>query len=81
MTLVFLAQLTPNAPVMLYNNFSSNKTDEQMTKKHIVAGLISLAVILGWNVFLVQRDEKLYDNYYRSKAIDNLQKPHSTEIR
>jgi len=55
--------------------------NEQMSKKHIVAGLIGFAVILGWNVFLIQRDEKLYDNYYRSKAIDNLQKPHSTEIR
>jgi len=52
-----------------------------MNRKYVVAGLIGFAVILGWNVFLIQRDEKLYDNYYRPKAIDNLQKPHSTEIR
>ena len=52
-----------------------------MNKKHIVAGLIAFAVILGWNVFLIQRDEKLYDAYYRSKAIENLKKPPSTEIR
>ena len=52
-----------------------------MSKKHIIAGLVGLAVILGWNVFLIQRDEKLYDAYYRSKAIENLQKPPSTEIK
>ena len=52
-----------------------------MNKKHIIAGLIGLAVILGWNIFLIQRDEKLYDAYYRSKAIDNLKKPPSAEIK
>lgn len=52
-----------------------------MTKKHIVAGLIGFAVILGWNVFLIQRDDKMYDAYYRSKAIENLKKPPSVEIR
>jgi len=52
-----------------------------VTKKHVVAGLIGFAVILGWNIFLIQRDEKLYDAYYRSKAIDNLKKPPSAEIK
>jgi hypothetical protein len=52
-----------------------------MNKKHIIAGLVGLAVILGWNIFLIQRDEKLYDAYYRSKAIDNLKKPPSAEIK
>jgi hypothetical protein len=40
-----------------------------MTKKHIVAGLIGFAVILGWNVFLIQRDDKMYDAYYRQQAV------------
>ena len=52
-----------------------------MNKKYVVAGLIGLASILGWNIFLIQRDEKLYDAYYRSKAIDNLKKPPSAEIK
>lgn len=52
-----------------------------MTKKHVVAGLIGLAVILGWNIFLIQRDDKLYDAYYRSKAIDNLKHSPASEIR
>jgi hypothetical protein len=52
-----------------------------MSKKHIVAGLIGFAVILGWNVFLIQRDDRMFDSYYRAKAIENLKKPPSAEIR
>ena len=52
-----------------------------MNKKYVVAGLIGFAVILGWNVFLIQRDERLYDSYYRAKAIENLKKPPSAQIK
>ena len=52
-----------------------------MNKKYVIAGLIGFAVILGWNVFLIQRDDKMYDAYYRSKAIENLKTLPSTEIR
>ena len=52
-----------------------------MIKMNIIAGLIGLAVILGWNIFLIQRDERLYDSYYRSKAIENLKKSPSAEIK
>ena len=52
-----------------------------MNRKYILAGLIGFAAIIGWNVFLIQRDEKLYDSYYRAKAIENLQKPPVAVIR
>jgi hypothetical protein len=52
-----------------------------VNKKYVVAGLIGFAFILGWNVFLIQRDERMYDAYYRTKAIENLKKPPSVEIR
>lgn len=52
-----------------------------MNRKYIVAGLIGFAVILGWNVFLIQRDDRMFDSYYRAKAIENLKKPPSAEIR
>jgi hypothetical protein len=52
-----------------------------MTKKHIVAGLIGFAVILGWNIFLIQRDTALYKAHYRQSAIDNPQKPAPAEIK
>jgi hypothetical protein len=46
-----------------------------MNRKYVIAGLIGFAAILGWNVFLIQRDERLYDSYYRAQAIENLKKP------
>lgn len=52
-----------------------------MSRKHIIAGLVGFAFILGWNVFLIQRDEKLFDAYYRQQAMENLKKPPSAEIR
>ena len=52
-----------------------------MNKKYVIAGLVGFAVILGWNVFLIQRDERLYDSYYRAKAIENLKKPPSAQIK
>ena len=52
-----------------------------MNKKHIVAGLIGFAVLLGWNVFLIQRDDALYKAYYHQQAIENLKNPPSSEIR
>jgi len=52
-----------------------------MNYKYVVAGLFAFAFIIGWNIFLIQRDERMYDAYYRSKAIENLKKPPSAEIR
>ena len=52
-----------------------------MNRKYVVAGLIGFAVILGWNVFLIQRDERLYDAYYHRQAIENIKRSPNTEIR
>jgi hypothetical protein len=52
-----------------------------MNRKYIVTGLIGFAVILGWNVFLIQRDDRMYDAYYREKAIENLKKPPVAKIK
>lgn len=43
-----------------------------MNKKHIIAGLIGFAVILGWNIFLIQRDDSLYKAHYRQQATQHL---------
>ena len=51
-----------------------------MNKKCIVAGLIGFATILGWNVFLTQRDEAMYKAYYRQQAMENLKSSPSSEI-
>jgi uncharacterized membrane protein len=52
-----------------------------MTKKHITYIICAFVVILGWNVFLMQRDNALYKAHYRQSAIDNLQKPAPAEIK
>lgn len=52
-----------------------------MNRKYVVAGLIGFAVILGWNVFLIQRDDAMYKAHYRQQAMENLKKPPSIEIK
>lgn len=52
-----------------------------MSRKYITAGLIGFVAILGWNVFLIQRDDAMYKQYYRQQAMENLKKPPSREIR
>jgi hypothetical protein len=34
-----------------------------MNPKYIVTGLIGLGIIIGWNLFLIQRDSKLFEAY------------------
>ncbi len=52
-----------------------------VNRKYVTAGLVGFAFILGWNVFLIQRDENLYNSYYRQQAIENMKKPPVAEIR
>jgi hypothetical protein len=43
-----------------------------MKPKYIAYGLIALSVIIGWNAFLVQRDDALFRAYYKQQALENL---------
>ena len=52
-----------------------------MNRKYIITFALGFLAIIGWNVFLIQRDERLYDSYYRAKAIDNLKHSPSDKIR
>jgi hypothetical protein len=52
-----------------------------INRKYIAIGLVCFTFILGWNVFLVQRDEQMYNNYYRTQAIENLKNPPSNQIK
>ena len=36
--------------------------------KYVVAGILGFLVILGWNIFLIQRDDKLFKAYYQETA-------------
>ena len=35
-----------------------------MKGKYIAYGIVALVAIIGYNAFLVQRDQKMYDAYY-----------------
>ena len=52
-----------------------------MSKKYITAFIVGFIAMIGWNVFLIQRDDAMYKAYYRQQAIDNLKHRPSLEIR
>ena len=52
-----------------------------MTSKEISFIAAAIFAILGWNVFLIQRDNALYDAYYHRQAIENLKYNSNTNIK
>jgi hypothetical protein len=42
-----------------------------MNRKYVITFALGFIAMIGWNVFLIQRDEKLYKAYYRQQAIVN----------
>ena len=50
-----------------------------MNRKYVIAGLIGFAAILGWNIFLIQRDQRMFDSY--DSAIQRLQQRPSAVIK
>lgn len=51
-----------------------------MKPKYIFYGLVGLSFIVGYNYWLIQRDDALYKAYYKQQAIENLKRPPSKEI-
>jgi hypothetical protein len=52
-----------------------------MKLKYFLFGLIAFSVSLGWNIFLIKRDDAMFKAYYQHQAMENLKKPPSSEIR
>jgi hypothetical protein len=52
-----------------------------MTPKNISFIVVAIGVIIGWNAFLIQRDDALYKSYYKQQALENLKRPPTSEIR
>ena len=40
-----------------------------MNRKYITVFALGFFAMIGWNVFLIQRDDALYKAYYRQQAI------------
>lgn len=39
-----------------------------MTRKHIVYAILIAVFMIGYNAFLIQRDQKMFDAYYNSPS-------------
>jgi hypothetical protein len=52
-----------------------------MTSKTTSYIFLAFIAILGWNAFLIKRDDDMYKAYYRQQAIENLKKPPSNVIK
>jgi hypothetical protein len=52
-----------------------------MIPKNISFIAVAIGVIVGWNAFLIQRDDALYKSYYKQQAIENLKRPPTSEIK
>ena len=52
-----------------------------MNRKYITVFVLGFLAMIGWNVFLVQRDDAMYKAYYRQQAIENLKHSPSNQIR
>ena len=51
-----------------------------MNRKYITLVVLGVLSMIGWNLFLIQRDDAMYKVYYRRQAIENLKRPPSSDI-
>jgi len=49
---------------------------KQMKPKYFIAGLIAFSTIIGWNILLIQRDNKMYEGY--NKRFNQIKYDHPT---
>jgi hypothetical protein len=52
-----------------------------MIGRYITYTVLGAMFMIGWNVFLIQRDDAMYKSYYRQQAMENIKRPPSSEIR
>jgi hypothetical protein len=52
-----------------------------MIGRYVTYTVLGAMFMIGWNVFLIQRDDAMYKSYYRQQAMENIKRPPSSEIR
>jgi hypothetical protein len=45
---------------------------QSMKLKYILCSLFAFAAIIGWNAFLIQRDDAMFKAYYKQQAIQQM---------
>ncbi len=58
---------------MPYNTLIHTKL---MKPKYFIVGLIAFSTIIGWNILLIQRDNKMYEGY--NKRFNQIKYDHPT---
>ena len=53
----------------------------QTERKYLIAIVLGVVAIVGWNVFCIQRDDAMFKANYRYQAIDNLKYRPSSIIK
>ena len=43
-----------------------------MNRKYITVFALGFLAVIGWNTFLIQRDDAMFKAYYRHQAMENV---------
>ena len=52
-----------------------------MNSKTITYFFLSFIAVLGWNTFLIKRDQKMFDAYDKQAGIERLKQPPSNSLK
>ena len=52
-----------------------------MNSKSITYIFLAFIAILGWNAFLIQRDQKMFDAYDRQMGVERLKYPPTSSLK
>lgn len=46
----------------------------ELNIKYVAYWTLAVIMIVGWNAFLIKRDDALYKSYYKRQAMENVKK-------
>lgn len=52
-----------------------------MNSKTVTYVFLAFIAILGWNAFLIKRDQKMFDAYDKQAGIERLKQPPSNSLK
>ena len=52
-----------------------------MNSKTVTYVFLSFIAVLGWNAFLIKRDQKMFDAYDKQAGIERLKQPPSSSLK
>ena len=52
-----------------------------MNSKTITYFFLAFIAVLGWNTFLIKRDQKMFDAYDKQAGIERLKQPPSNSLK